>query len=108
MHDPNAKVDDPPTMHDVDAPGAIAGVWLVVILLSAANVGLSLVGLGRIALPVQLAIAAVQACLVAYYWMHLRRKDQVVTLTALSALFFMFIMFVLTLSDYLTRQWLSM
>ena len=47
-------------------------------------------------------------CLVAFYWMHMRRKDQVVTLSALTALFFIFIMFVLTLSDYLTRQWISM
>lgn len=107
MHDPDAKPDDPPTMHDIDNPGVITGVWLVVILLAAANVGLSLAGLGKLALPVQLGIGAVQAGIVAYYWMHLRRKDQVVTLTALSALFFTFIMFVLILSDYLTRQWLS-
>ena len=107
MHDPNAKIDDPPTMHDVDKPNVIVMVWLVVILLAGANVGLSLAGLGKLALPVQLTIGAVQAGLVAYYWMHMRRKDQVVTLSALSALFFMFIMFVLTLSDYLTRQWLS-
>jgi cytochrome c oxidase subunit 4 len=108
MHDPNAKIDDPPTMHDIDKPGVITGVWLAVILLAGANIGLSMLGLGRLALPVQLTIGAVQACLVAFYWMHMRRKDQVVTLSALTALFFIFIMFVLVLSDYLTRQWISM
>jgi cytochrome c oxidase subunit 4 len=100
--------DDPPTMHDVDQPATLFVVFLVVIGLAAANVGLSVVGLGRLALPVQLGIGAVQACVVAYYWMHLRRKDTVVTLTALSALFFMFIMFVLTLSDYLSRHHAAM
>jgi cytochrome c oxidase subunit 4 len=100
--------DDPPTMHDVDNPGTLFVVYLVVLGLSAANVGLSLAGLGVLALPVQLSIAAVQACLVAYYWMHLRRRDTVVTLTALSSLFFMFIMFVLTLSDYLSRHHAAM
>jgi cytochrome c oxidase subunit 4 len=108
MHDPNQVPDDPPTMHDVDSPGALFVVFLIVIGLAAANIGLSTVGLGKLALPVQLAIASVQACFVAYYWMHLRRKDTVVLLTALSSLFFMFIMFVLTLSDYLSRHLASM
>ena len=92
--------DDPPTMHDVDKPGTVFVVFLVVLGLAGANIGLSMAGLGTLALPVQLGIGFVQASLVAYYWMHLRRKDTVVTLTALSALFFMFIMFVLTLWDY--------
>jgi cytochrome c oxidase subunit 4 len=103
-HDPN----DAPTMHDVDNPATLFVVFLVVIGLSAANIGLSLAGLGRLALPVQLTIGVVQAGVVAYYWMHLRRKDTVVSLTALSSLFFMFIMFVLMLSDYLTRHYASM
>lgn len=108
MHDTTHMHDDPPTMHDIDKPGTLIVVFLIVFGLSAANVGLSVTGLGKLALPVQLAIGAVQACIVAYYWMHLRRKDTVVTLTALSSLFFMFIMFVLTLSDYLTRHHASM
>jgi cytochrome c oxidase subunit 4 len=108
MSDPNHNADHAPTMHDIDKPATLVVVFLVVIGLSAANVGLSLVGLGKLALPVQLGIGCVQACVVAYYWMHLRRKDTVVTLTAISSLFFMFIMFVLMLSDYFTRHYASM
>lgn len=108
MNDNAHNPDHAPTMHDVDKPGTLVVVFLVVIGLSAANIGLSLAGLGRLALPVQLAIGVVQAGVVAYYWMHLRRRDTVVSLTALSSLFFMFIMFVLTLSDYLTRHYASM
>jgi cytochrome c oxidase subunit 4 len=103
MADPTHSPDDLPTLHDVDKPAQIVVVWLVVIVLAAANIGLSVAGLGNLALPVQLAIGAVQAVLVAYYWMHMRRGDQVVTLSALSALFFMFIFFVLVFADYLTR-----
>lgn len=102
-HDAHTRPDDPPTMHDVDKPGQIIGVFAAVLLLALANIGLSVTGLGKIALPVQLAIGCVQAGLVAYYWMHMRRGDVVVTLTALSALFFMFIFYVLVFSDYLTR-----
>lgn len=100
--------DDPPTMHDVDKPATLFVVYLLVLGLSGANIGLSMAGLGTLALPVQLCIASVQATLVAYYWMHLRRNDTVVTLTALSSLFFMFIMFVLTLADYISRHRASM
>jgi cytochrome c oxidase subunit 4 len=95
--------DDPPTLHDVDKPAQIILVWAVVLGLALANIGLSVAGLGKIALPVQLGIGVVQALLVAYYWMHMRRGDQVVTLTALTALFFVFIFYVLVFSDYLTR-----
>ena len=108
---PHVAPDDPPTMHDIDKPITIVGVWLVVVVLALANIGLSWMGLGRLGLPVQLAIGTTQAFLVAFYWMHLRRGDKVVTLTALSALFFMAIMFILTLPDYFTRlkmpQWIS-
>ena len=99
------KIDDPPTLHDVDDPMKVFVVYLVVLGLALANIGLSVAGLGSIALPVQLGIGSVQAVLVAWYWMHLRRKDTVVTLTALSSLFFIFIFFALVLSDVLTRQY---
>src|SRR5205823_12076293 len=100
MTEPTHNPGDPPTMHDIDPPGQVVAVWLVVFLLAGANIGLSLAGLGALALPVQLGIGAVQAVLVAYYWMHMKRGDQVVTLCALSALFFMFIFFFLVFSDY--------
>lgn len=100
---PHGQPDDPPTMHDVDSPGVITGVFVVVLLLSGANIGLSMAGLGGLALPVQLAIASVQAVLVAYYWMHLRRGDKTVTVSALTALFFLAILFILTMPDYVAR-----
>jgi caa(3)-type oxidase subunit IV len=107
MTEPTHNPGDPPTMHDVDPPGQIVAVWAVVLALAMANIGLSLAGLGGIALPVQLLIAVVQAILVGYYWMHMRRGDQLVTLCALSALFFMFIFYFLVFSDYLTRPWIA-
>lgn len=97
------KVDDPPTMHDVDKPATVIVVYLVVVGLALANIGLATTGLGKLALPVQLGIAAVQAVIVAWYWMHMRRKDNVVTLSAVTSLFFIFIFYVLVLSDVLTR-----
>lgn len=96
--------DDPPTMHDVDTVGSVVGVYVVILVLAAANIGLAVAGgLGKLALPVQLAIATVQAVVVAWYWMHMRRGDQMVTLSAVTSLFFVFIFYVLVFSDILTR-----
>ncbi|MCS7021296.1 MAG: cytochrome C oxidase subunit IV family protein [Gemmataceae bacterium] len=90
---------------ETDSPSLLLGVWAVIIVLALASIGLSSLGLGKYALPVQLAIATVQAALVAYYFMHLRQSDRVVILTALSSLFWMAILFILVLADYLTRPW---
>jgi caa(3)-type oxidase subunit IV len=97
------KIEDPPTLHDVDNPAKVFMVYLVVLGLALANIFLSGAGLGPISLPVQMGIATVQAVLVAWYWMHLRRKDTIITLTAVTSLFFVFIFYVLVLSDVLTR-----
>ena len=99
------KIDDPPTLHDIDNPATVFVVYLVVLGLALANIGLSVTGLGSIALPVQLGIGSVQAVIVAWYWMHLRRKDTTVTLTAISSLFFVFIFYVLVMADVFTRQY---
>jgi cytochrome c oxidase subunit 4 len=101
-HDrPNASYD---VAKDLDAPGMLLVVFALVLGLALVNVGLSSLGLGKFALPLQLAIGSIQAGLVAYYFMHLRQGDRVVILTALSSIFWMGILFVLFLSDYMTRH----
>jgi cytochrome c oxidase subunit 4 len=100
-HHSNAATYD--VAKDVDAPATLFIVFALVIGLALANIGLSSLGLGKFALPMQLAIGCVQAGLVAYYFMHLRQGDKVVILTALSSIFWMGILFVLFLADYKTR-----
>ena len=102
-HDPHSPTDDPPTMHDVDKVPTLFMVYFVVLGLAVANILLATTGLGAIALPVQLGVGAVQAALVAWYWMHMRRGDTLVALSVATTLFFMGIFFVLVLSDVLTR-----
>ena len=104
MHDPHhthGKTYD--VAKDADDPATLFIVFAVVIGLALANIGLSSLGIGKYALPLQLAIGCVQAGLVAYYFMHLRQGDRVVILTALSSLFWMGILFILFLADYTTR-----
>jgi cytochrome c oxidase subunit 4 len=89
---------------EVDNPAVLLIVFAAVIGLSLASVGLSSLGLGKLALPMQLAIGAVQAGLVAYHFMHLKQGDKVVILTALASIFWMGILFVLFMADYMTRR----
>lgn len=107
MADPHHGMHGEGVMYDVakdaDAPGSLFIVFAIVLGLALANIGLSSLGLGKYALPLQLTIASVQAGLVAYYFMHLKQGDRVVILTALSSLFWMGILFVLFLADYTTR-----
>ena len=56
---------------------------------------------------VGLAIAAVKAALVALFFMHLLHSGRLTWLVVLAALFWLAIMLGLTLTDYLTRHWLS-
>jgi caa(3)-type oxidase subunit IV len=60
--------------------------------------------MGRYAILVQLLIGTAQAALVGLYWMHLKKSDRVVVLTALASIFWLGIAFVLILSDYFTRH----
>ncbi len=103
---PHATSDDPHGIRaHADSPGLLAVVWIVVLGLAFATVGLSMsMGPTKLTLPLQMAISSVQAGLVAYYFMHLRQGDRVVILTALSSLFWMCILFALFLADYLTRH----
>ena len=89
---------------EADSPGGLFLVYVVVLGLALANVGLSSMGLGRYGLVVQLGIATVQAFFVSYYFMHLRQGDKIVLLTALASIFWVGILFVLFLSDYMTRH----
>lgn len=106
-HNTPPTADDPHGIRsDVDSPGLLLVVFLAVLGLALANVGISTkMGPTKYTLVVQLAIATVQAGLVSYYFMHLRHGDKVVILTALSSLFWMGILFVLFMADYLTRFW---
>jgi cytochrome c oxidase subunit IV len=89
---------------EVDNPPTLFIVYALVIGLSLASVGLSSLGLGKLALPLQLCIGTMQAGLVAYFFMHLRQGDRVVILTALASIFWMGILFVLFMADYMTRK----
>ncbi len=56
---------------------------------------------------VALTIAVTKATLVVLYFMHVRYSSRLTWVVVAAGFFWLGIMFVFTLSDYLTRTWLS-
>jgi cytochrome c oxidase subunit IV len=82
-------------------------VWLTAIVLLGINVGISKIDLGPWApLPIML-IAAMQALLIVWFFLHLRQAPPLIRLAAFAAFFWVTVLFGLSLSDYLTRAPLS-
>ena len=61
---------------------------------------------GQLNVIVALTIAVIKATLVVLYFMHVRYSSRLIWVIFTSALFWLGILFALTLSDYLTRDWL--
>lgn len=95
---------DNPAAH-VDNPAQLFVVFLLIGAGAVATIFASMQGLGDKAIFVHMGISTVQACLVGYYFMHLKKADSLTWLIALSGIFFMAILFALPLGDILTRQW---
>lgn len=56
---------------------------------------------------VAMTIATTKATFVVLYFMHVRYSSRLVWVIVASAMFWMAILFALTLSDYWTRDWIS-
>jgi cytochrome c oxidase subunit IV len=95
---PHAHVTPPPTYY---------AVYAALIALTLLTVGVSFFDLGAYNLAVGLGIGAIKATLVALFFMHLLHSTRLTWVVIGASLFWLGILMVLTLSDYLTRRWLS-
>ncbi len=82
-------------------------IFVVLLVLTATTCWVSFLELGRLNAIVALCIAVTKALLVALYFMHVRYSRRLTQIVVAGAVFWLGIMIVLTMSDYLTRTWLS-
>ena len=94
-------------MSHMTQPDRYVLVFLALLALTAATVGLTYVDLGAWHSIVGLTIAAAKALLIVLFFMHLFRSKSVIWVIALSGLFWLGILLILTLTDYATRSWLT-
>ena len=85
-------------------PKVYVGIFLSLMVLTAATVAAAYVNLGALNIVVALAIATIKATLVVLYFMHARYSPKRTQLVIISAVFWLAIMLALTLSDYSTRH----
>jgi cytochrome c oxidase subunit 4 len=83
-------------------------IFFALIALTIATTGIAFVDLGGFFnTAVALAVAVIKALLVALFFMHLRYSVRLVWLFAAAGIFWLGILLVLTVSDYLSRGWVS-
>ena len=87
-------------------PAAYVVVTVVLLAMTAANVGLAYLDLGGWNSLVSLAIAAIEVVIMALVFMHLRWSKPVTRLAAVVGLVWLAILMTGTLEDVLTRGWL--
>jgi cytochrome c oxidase subunit IV len=85
-------------------PKVYIGIFLSLMVLTAATVAAAYVNLGAFNIVVALAIATLKATLVVLYFMHARYSPKRTQLVIICAVFWLAIMLALTLSDYSTRD----
>ncbi len=78
-------------------------VWLACLALLGVNMALAQVELGPLAPVPILAFATVQALLIMWFFLHVRRATPLIRLVAFAGFFWLLILFGLSLGDYLTR-----
>jgi cytochrome c oxidase subunit 4 len=81
---------------------------IVLLALLAANWSLGYVDLGPFNLVVALAIAIMQAALIALFFMHIRGSSPLLHLAAIAGVIWLLLQFGLTLGDYFTRGWVPL
>lgn len=84
--------------------GRYVGAGVALLALLGLTIALAMVDLGRLNLPVALAIAGIKAGLVVVFFMHIRSGSRVIKIAAMAGLFWLAFMFGLALTDFLTRS----
>lgn len=82
-----------------------AGIWLMMVALLGAMACLSHLVSGYLSAAIILIFAVIQMLLVLSFFMRLRYSGKLVRVFSAVGFLWLLIMVILTLSDYLTRQW---
>jgi len=91
----------------VSPKGIYYAIFGSLMVLTAVTVGVAFINLGPFNFPVALSIAIVKATLVILFFMHVKYSSQLTKLIIGTGFFFLFVLFTLTLTDYLSRGWMT-
>ena len=89
------------------SPKLYVGVFLFLMVMTGLTVFAASVDLGWANPVVALVIATMKATTVILFFMHIRWSTRMTQAVILSTLFFLFLLLGLTMTDYLSRPWMS-
>ena len=82
-------------------------IFASLMVLTGITVGVAFINLGAFNFPVAISIAIIKATLVVLFFMHMKYSSRLTKLVVGTGLFFLLVLFTLTLTDYLSRGWLT-
>lgn len=89
------------------SPKIYYAIFIALVVLTVATWSIAKIDLGRMNAVVALTIAVIKATLVVLYFMHVRYSSRLTWVFVGAGFFWLAIMVALTLSDYMTRGWLT-
>ncbi|HEX8798307.1 MAG TPA: cytochrome C oxidase subunit IV family protein [Terriglobales bacterium] len=87
--------------------GVYVGIWAILMFLTGLTVFVSFIELHNWNIVLALVIATIKGTLVVLFFMHLFYSSKLTKVTVIAALFFLFLLLSLSMTDYLTRGWLT-
>ena len=87
--------------------GVYFGIWATLMFLTALTVFVSFIELHDWNIVLALVIATIKGTLVVLFFMHLYYSSKLTKVTVIAAIFFLFLLLSLSMTDYLTRSWLT-
>ena len=91
----------------ISPKGTYYAIFFSLMVLTAVTVGVAFINLGPFNFPVALSIAIVKATLVILFFMHVKYSSRLTKLIIGTGFFFLLVLFTLTLTDYLSRGWMT-
>jgi cytochrome c oxidase subunit 4 len=95
-----------PMSHVVPVRNYVA-IWAALMVGTALTVFAARLELHVFNIVLALLIATIKGTLVVLFFMHLRYSTKLTMVTVIAAIFFLLILFGLSMTDYLTRAWLT-
>jgi cytochrome c oxidase subunit IV len=82
-------------------------IFAALMVFTGITVGVAFINLGRLNFPVAISIAIFKATLVILFFMHAKYSSRLTKLIIATGFFFLLVMFTLTLTDYISRGWMT-
>jgi cytochrome c oxidase subunit IV len=82
-------------------------IFAALMVFTGITVAVAFINLGPFNFPVAISIAIIKATLVVLFFMHAKYSSRLTKLVIATGFFFLIMMFTLTLTDYISRGWIT-